>query len=416
MNILLSAFACAPGQGSEPGLGWGVARSVAARHRVWVLTHAYHKAQIEPALQASPSPNLRFIYLTGRLGVVPEWDRGGIERGRGHVVYGFYVQYLSWQLEAARAAQALHATQHLDLIHHVSYANSWLPSAMGWLDPPFVWTAGARERTPRAFLTEMSRPSRIAETKRNMAMTAFGPLTHVTTATRADLILTSSDPSAWSRRLPVREFALGGISQTEFDRLARIPERRERPFRLASIGRLLGLKAFSLGLRAFAELRREIGDCEYWIVGSGPEEGALKDLALELGCAESVRFWGWLPREQVLELLANVDVLVHPSLHEQFGYVLLEAMAAGRPVICLAAGGPTGLVGTEGGVVLPARTPAQVVRDMLGCLRQLAFDEPARLELGQRARRWVENNWTWQHTSARLLDCYDDALVRAARA
>jgi glycosyltransferase involved in cell wall biosynthesis len=415
MNILLSAFACAPGQGSEPGLGWGVARSLAQQHRVWVMTHAYHKSQIEPALQASPSPNLSFVYLTGRLGVVPEWDRAGIDR-RGHVVYGFYIQYLSWQVQAARLAQALHAREHLDLIHHVSYANSWLPSAMGWLEPPFVWTAGARERTPRAFLADMSRPSRMAETKRNMAMTAFGPVTHATTATRADLILTSSDRGAWSPRLPVRQFPLGGISQSEFDRLARIPQRRNRPFRVVSIGRLLGLKAFSLGLRAFAELRREIGDSEYWIVGSGPEEARLKDQALELGCAESVRFWGWLPREQVLELLANVDVLVHPSLHEQFGYVLLEAMAAGRPVICLAAGGPTVLVGTEGGVVLPARTPAQVVRDLLGCLRHMAVDESARLELGQRARRWVENHWTWRHTSTRLLDCYDDVVVKAARA
>jgi glycosyltransferase involved in cell wall biosynthesis len=118
----------------------------------------------------------------------------------------------------------------------------------------------------------------------------------------------------------------------------------------------------------------------------------------------------------VLDLLPHIDVLVHPSFHEQFGYVLLEAMAAGRPVICLAAGGPTALVGTEGGVLLAAHTPAQVVHDLLAWLRHLALDEASRLELGRRARRWVEERWTWQRTTQHLLDCYDEAVMRAVRA
>lgn len=406
MKILLSAFACAPGQGSEPGLGWGVVSSIASEHDVWVLTHPFHQPQIAPVLRAGTLGNVRFMFPRSRIGESPRWDleAGGSTGGRGLL---FYPHYVGWQVAAFQLARQLHQSIGFDLVHHVTYANSWLPSCMGWLAAPFIWSAGAREHTPRVFLSEMSRHARRAEVTRNLAMTVLGEATHYITAKRADLILTASDPRCWAPGLPVRRFQVGGVLPGELDRFAAIAERHERPFRVASIGRLLGWKGFGMGLRAFAQLRRTVPDSEYWVVGNGPERGALEALAHRLGCAESVRFKGWLPREEVLEVLANTDVLLHPSLHEQFGFVLLEAMAAGRPVICLAAGGPTELVGTQGGIVVDVHSPRQVVADLAHALEELALDPAKRLELGRSSRQWVLSNWTWDRTAARLQACYD---------
>ena len=66
----------------------------------------------------------------------------------------------------------------------------------------------------------------------------------------------------------------------------------------------------------------------------------MEKLARELGITANVKFWGGIRRAQVLEKLAECDVLIHPSLHESGGWVCLEAMAAGRPVVCLDLGGP----------------------------------------------------------------------------
>ena len=114
------------------------------------------------------------------------------------------------------------------------------------------------------------------------------------------------------------------------------------------------MKAFHLGLRAFAQFHRQLPESEYWIIGDGPERKGLERLARQLGVAESVRFWGWLPRPEALRLLAECDVLVHPTLHDSGGWVCLEAMVAARPVVCLDLGGPGVQVTDETGIKLPA--------------------------------------------------------------
>ena len=92
-------------------------------------------------------------------------------------------------------------------------------------------------------------------------------------------------------------------------------------------------KGFHLGLRAFA--CANLPDAEYWILGDGAELNQLQILADNLGIAQRVKFWGKLSREETLNKLRDCHVLVHPSLHDSGGWVCLEAMAAGRPVICL---------------------------------------------------------------------------------
>ena len=63
MRVLVSAYACEPGKGSEPGVGWNWARMIAQDHETWVLTRSNNRAPIEAALAADPQPNLRFIYV-----------------------------------------------------------------------------------------------------------------------------------------------------------------------------------------------------------------------------------------------------------------------------------------------------------------------------------------------------------------
>ena len=67
-RILLSAYTCAPGEGSEPEVGWNVAVGLARHHDVWVLVRSMHRPRIEAALAAAPVPGLRFVYYE-----VPMW-------------------------------------------------------------------------------------------------------------------------------------------------------------------------------------------------------------------------------------------------------------------------------------------------------------------------------------------------------
>jgi glycosyltransferase involved in cell wall biosynthesis len=108
----------------------------------------------------------------------------------------------------------------------------------------------------------------------------------------------------------------------------------DRPLRFISIGRILNdLKGHNLVLQALAQVRKE-SLSEYYIIGSGVDEAAILQQAAELGLSERVKILGWLEPKAIVEQLALADVLIHPSpVHEPYGVVVIEGMAAGKPVL-----------------------------------------------------------------------------------
>jgi glycosyltransferase involved in cell wall biosynthesis len=202
-----------------------------------------------------------------------------------------------------------------------------------------------------------------------------------------------------------------GLRAEEINRLGRIPLRQNNPFRLLALGRLLHWKGFELGLRAFALFKPRAPLSECWVIGDGPERGRLEKLAQRLGIAGSVTFWGSIPRSQVLEKLAECDVLVHPSLHDSGGWVCLEAMAAGRPVVCLDLGGPALQVTEETGIRVPAISPEQVVRDLADALYKLASDPELRARLSLGTRKRVEEHFNWDKKGLFMAKLYEELPI-----
>lgn len=200
------------------------------------------------------------------------------------------------------------------------------------------------------------------------------------------------------------------IPEDEIIQLSAIPIRTSNPFRLENIGRLLHWKGFHLGLMAFAEFQKQFPQSEYWFIGDGPERRNLERLAERLRVREKVYFWGNLPRSQVLEKLADCDLLVHPSLHESGGWVCLEAMPAGRPVICLDLGGPALQVTEEAGFKIPALTQEQAVEDMARAMLRLAQDPELQHRMGEAGRRRVEEHFHWDKKGEWINNIYWNVL------
>jgi len=399
VRVLLSAFSCQPGRGSEPGVGWGVVSQAALRHQIVVLTDEHNRPAIEQERALTPLSQASFVYLG-----VPSVYRWAAKSK----CYG-YLYYFLWQLWALRVARKLHREHPFDLVHHVTFVNSWAPSFLGRLGIPFVWFAGAKEHTPIRFYRVLSWRARITEALRSLAVAGMGWLNLRWTAVRASVVVTSSPERVWPSGLHVRRQPVGALSQEELTSLAKIPFRSSSGFRLCSIGRLEGWKGFALGLSAFARLLSARPETEYWLIGDGPERKRLERLTIDLNCSHKVKFLGWVPRSEIPGLLAQVDVLVHPSLHEQFGYVVLEAMAAGRVVLVTDSGGCGRLAKSGGGVVIPLVSPEQVVSELHEALLGLALDEEHRLRAAQAARKAAEELWSWAAAGSRLEQIYQQA-------
>lgn len=406
LRVLVSAYACEPGKGSEPGVGWNWVRQIARFHDVWVITRANNRRGIEKVLGEDALPNVRWIYVD-----LPRWATLWKRGQRGQHLY-----YYLWQMEAYFTGRRLQSLIDPDIVHHVTFVTYWMPSFLALLRVPFVWgPVGGGESAPKAFWRQLSARGKAYEVARCAArrLGESDPFVR-STARRARVgFSTTSETAERVRHLGcrcVRVLTQVALPQEEIDALAATALRRSGPFRLVSVGRLLHWKGFHLGLEAFARMRRSHPTSEYWILGDGPEGHNLKLLAAKLGVDDNVRFWGSVPRNLVWERLAECDVLVHPSLHDSGGGVCIEAMAAGLPVICLDLGGPAVQVTEETGFRIPAIHPRQAVDEMAEAMARLAGDEGARVAMGERGRVRTRDHFTWEGKGDLITRVYEELV------
>lgn len=394
LRVLLSAYACQPGHGSEPGVGWSAATHLSRYHDVWVLTRAENRAAIEAAQHVREMPNLHFRYHN-----VPAWPDG---LQRGHVMAvpaARQLHYMLWQMSAASTAASLHREVGFDAAQHLTYVRYWMPTALHPLPIPLIWgPVGGGESVPASFLRRMNFRSRSFEMVRSTVRAAGENLPAVARmAERCQLALATTDESAARlRKLGARKIEVcseTALDPSDIGDLGRLPVPEGTPLRFISIGRLLSWKGVDLGLHAFR--RAELQNAEYWVIGDGPESARLSRLASDLGIEDRVRFFGRLPRHEVFDALARCHVLVHPSLHDSGGWTCLEAMAARRPVICLNLGGPGTQVPSDAGIRVDAHTREQAVQDIASAMRRLADDHLLRSEMGAHGHRHVANEYDW---------------------
>ncbi|MBI2911620.1 MAG: glycosyltransferase family 4 protein [Chloroflexi bacterium] len=169
------------------------------------------------------------------------------------------------------------------------------------------------------------------------------------------------------------------------------PETRDRRFVVGYVGRLAREKGVHVLLEAVAH---QGDDSRLLFVGRGPEEVALRRQAEVFGAGPRVSFAGAVPHGEVPRLLAKMDVLVLPSVgskqwQEQFGHVLIEAMAAGVPVIGSSSGAIPEVVGDAGLLV-----PPNEVGPLAEAIQRLAGDGDLRDELTARGLERVRAHFT----------------------
>ncbi len=164
------------------------------------------------------------------------------------------------------------------------------------------------------------------------------------------------------------------------------------PFTIGFLGRLVREKGAHILLDAAARLR---GDWRALIVGGGVEEANLRARAAQLGLAGRIEFVPLVPSSEVPGWLARLDALAVPSLttptwKEQFGRVIIEAMAARVPVVGSDSGEIPRVIG-DVGLVVPEGDPAALAAALQGLLD----DEPRRRALAMAGREHALAHFTW---------------------
>jgi glycosyltransferase involved in cell wall biosynthesis len=406
--ILLSAYACLPNQGSEPGVGWHWATRLArAGHRVWVLTRANNREAIERALALNPVATLHFAYYD-----LPPW----ILKWKNHASLWARIYYILWQAGAYGVARRLCREIRFDVAHHITFGVFRHPSFMAFLGIPFVFgPVGGGEAAPPRLRRTFPLRGYLTDLARDLAnwVASVDPLLHAVFARSSATLCKTHEtlrsvPARFRDRCVVQvELGADEHSAPTGDR-----QREEGRFRMLYIGRLIYWKGLHLGLMAFAKLRETHPGTRLTVIGEGPDEAWLRDVARRLDLDGAVDWVRPMDHTAVMRTYLRHDAFLFPSLHDSSGNVVLEALSSGLPVVCLDAGGPAVLVDPSCGIRVRAVEPQQTVDDLARALAALADNPRLAQAMGEAARRRAREHFSWTRQVTRMEELYRTVCAR----
>ena len=332
MRVLLSALACEPNKGSEAEVGFRALMAAASQHEVWALT----ASSSIPAIDREMNGDLRAprVHLEG-IGFDPQdrvsnrwpWSPTGHPIDRRRMRPSERCNSIGSRL---RRRPPCDPGQLLDArrSQRVKKPLIWGPIG-GGVGPPMRLLP---ELGPRGMLEA------VAKMVGRPVAAMFPPMRE--TQRTATLILAQNPETGRRIRGARRMKLLSNAHAVELDPLASPGPRTTDLF---VVGRLVPWKAPILALRALRYVDDRTAMLRFF--GEGPEQARLQRAARKWSLEDRVRFEGWIPRPDLLPLLACAGALMHPAIQEEAGFCIAEALTLGTPVVALDHGGPSQLVG-----------------------------------------------------------------------
>jgi len=190
-----------------------------------------------------------------------------------------------------------------------------------------------------------------------------------------------------------------------------MPHVARRPGRLITTASAdVALKGLAYLLEAMAKLRTEM-DVTLTIIGR-PRDGASADLIDKLGLRPHIEFVSGVPDERIVELYAEAELAVVPSLYEGFSLPAIEAMSTGICLVATDGGALPEVTGTDGHTVLQCR--AGDVESLTGALRRGLGDASLRERVGLAGRERVVERWSWRRCAQLTVEQYREVLAMPA--
>lgn len=417
-RILVSAYAFSPVRGSEPGMGWNICSRLAAYHDVTVLTRSWteslwpddrrHREEAEQFMRnAGPIPGLTVHFVDS-----PPLSRLLQRDPLVSLRSPFYFQgYAAWHRAAYRAALRLHRERPFDVTHQLTVASFREPGYLWKLDVPFIWgPMGGGGNVPWSYFADFGNHDRLYYALKN-----FANKLHVRTKWRSRL----------AARHAERVFVNNKDLQAIMLQWGRSPhlmlevgtpswhgQRRSyeggRPLRLCWIGLHIGRKALPLFLRAMAELkRRGLGEkVHLTILGTGAETQAWQALCRQLEIQDMTTWLGQVPYHQVRQELDRQDAFVTSSLQEGTSNVLMEALAAGLPVICHDVAGMSFAIDESCGIKIPFVDRQTSILKFADAAARLVTTQGLLNELSEGALRRADA-LSWDEKVTEIANAYD---------
>jgi glycosyltransferase involved in cell wall biosynthesis len=322
-----------------------------------------------------------------------------LERPPGHTPstpLGRILDRANLYLHARRVAHREVSAGRALVIHHYGPCSEQSPSLIGTIPVPFVYgpMPGSRpaDSGDDEWLTWLLAPHAAraeARLSKIIARPAGVPARWLwrRTVHRADSITVEAQANVPNGHRKIAVIP-PGIDSIQFS-----PRIHGEPVtgRVVAVGSLIDRKGYDVLIRAVAQVARNYRAAHLLLIGSGPQEQALRLLSSQLGITGSITFAGKINRAELPSVLQSAEAFCHPARWDTFPFAPLEAMACGLPTLVSSAGALPEIVG-DAGIVHTVDDEHDLARRLL----EVLSNESLRRSLGTAARARVEEHFTWQ--------------------
>jgi glycosyltransferase involved in cell wall biosynthesis len=406
MRLLLSAYACRPNAGSEPGCGWNWATHLAARGiEVHVLVAKRNQEAIEAGLRANPIENLHFVYVP----VAYEWTK------RNEALH-----YVCWQIAALKVARKLAGKFEFHLAHHVTYASVHVPSQLWRLKIPVVFgPVGGGQTAPSSMLSYFG-AERYRERLRSLLTKALrlSPF-HRRWLRRMSFILAANrDTFNIVRASDCKNTSLMCDTAIAADYFSESPRNFEerKTVKLLWVGRMLTRKALPLALDALREVQESVKEnVTLTLAGDGIDPEIVHRMIRDRDLQHKV-FWkgSRLTQTELRTAYAEHDAMLFTSLRDSFGSQVLEAMAVGLPIITLDLHGVHDWVPDAASFKVAVGSSKETVRNLARAIEQYLVLPPSKRNQMSRHAWNFARTQTWGTRAEFCEKLYQEIIAKVA--
>lgn len=408
MNILLSAYTCGAGCGSEPGVGWNVARSLALRgHRVTVVTSPLYHEQTQQAIDTE--------HLNIRLIQVDNNTKSNL----------FIKRHVRWQKKAAIVIREEAQKNCYDVVHHVTF-NQYrgLQDVFQAGIPYVVGPVGGAEIIPPTLLLHghLHHAAKLKEALRYVATDAVPAIHRINNCPYPSRVLASNPATAHrlnSGFIHLRQEAhilpAIAISEAEISQEQPTPD-QNAPYLLFYGSFTRPEKGIGLVLEAFAAYRRQGGMLRLIIVGLKAEElPQIKTATQRLGLPESAIEWRtFIPRDTMLDMMRHASAVLYTAYRDSGSMSVLEAVALGVNVICFDINSQAWLPNQFAiKVAVPAlfRGKKAITEALVRGMQQAEALPPRSAQWHQSRVKWLQETMTWDVRIRKFEQIYTSLLL-----
>jgi len=396
-KVLLSAYACSPIRGSEPGNGWSWSLNLALQgYEVWCLTNVEDKEATIAELQQLGLPNLHLVFVELSFNL----DKTLLNTSSKTI----YLHYYLWRRKAARVAMQLHKEKHFDVAHHVTFG-SFQQGTFLWKlkDTRIIFgpVGGGQEALPafKEYFGPAWRIERIRSLISKLSIKFSANLRNTVTCSD-HILVTNQDTANIVQKIKTAQpnnvhLILDNAIPLSMQHIQYIERKPGKQLNLLWVGRMLPRKGLNLILHALS-LVPEAVDYTFTIVGGGEQYELLEGWIAQYGLdPKRLRILGQIPFHEVVHHYEQADVFIFCSLRDSCPAQLNEAMAFGLPVITLDIHGSSLAVSNDCGIKIKPTTKENTALDIAGAIIRLYEDTELRKKCSLNAYNYAKSN-TWE--------------------